>query len=149
MHRFRKTLYLCNEIKIHDGLRNENATLLNTTFSICLADNSTLEVYIDHDLEFELEHAIQLNDKIYEIGSNEKYYQLTIYGDRTVPSKEARTYSISKEGSQHKLAEAIVVTSLSQKMVFNFMINIERPLVRTKLFTHVDEAKKWLNSLKD
>ena len=134
-------------IKIHDGLRNNNATLLNTVSSITLIDNSTLEVHIDQDIEFELKDAVQLNDRIYEIGENRKLYQLTVYGDRTVPSKEARTYSISEEGSRFKMAEAIVAESLSQKMVFNFMINVERPSVRTKLFTSVDEAKEWLKSL--
>ena len=83
-----------------------------------------IEIHINKDIEFELEHAIQLNDKIYDIGGNQQFYQLTIYGNRTVPSKEARTYFISEEGSRFKIVEAIVAESLSQKMVFNFMINV-------------------------
>ena len=121
---------------------------MDTISTISLLDDTTIEVSIDRDIDFELEHAIQLNDKIYETGEGRKFYQLTIYGSRTVPSKEARTYAISEEGSRLKIAEAIVAKSLSQKMVFNFMINVERPSVRTKLFTSADEAKEWLKSLK-
>jgi hypothetical protein len=45
------------------------------------------------------------------------------------------------------MAEAIVVQSLSQKIVFNFMINVERPIARTKLFTDVQAAQDWLKSI--
>ncbi|MDG1333544.1 MAG: hypothetical protein P8P74_14505 [Crocinitomicaceae bacterium] len=128
-------------------MRNNNSKVLETITAVTLIDNSTIEIHIDQDIEFELEHAIQLNDKIYEIGGNRKFYQLTIFGNRSVPTKEARSYSISQEGSRFKMAEAIVVKTLSQKMVFNFMINVERPSVRTKLFTCPNEAREWLGSL--
>jgi len=130
-------------------LRHENHILLGTFSSVSLVDDSTIEIRIDKDVEFELAHAIELNDKVGEIGGNRKLFHLTIFGNRSVPSQEARTYSISEEGSRYKLAEAIVVKSLSQKMVFNFMINVERPSVRTKLFTSVEEAREWLTSLQD
>jgi hypothetical protein len=147
LHKDLSVLYLCTELKIN-GLRNDNTTVLNSIFSVTLTDSSTLEVQIDKDIEFELDHAIQLNDRIRDISEREKYFQLTVYGSRTVPSKEARNFALSQEGSQHKLAEAIVVESLSQKMVFNFMINVERPSIRTKLFTCIEEAKEWLDSIK-
>ncbi len=120
---------------------------METIAEVSIIDDSMIEIHIDKDIDFELEHAIQLNVKIHEIGENRKFYQLTVYGCRTVPSREARTYSISPEGSRFKMAEAIVVKSLSQKMVFNFMINVERPSIRTKLFTCENEAKEWLESL--
>lgn len=128
-------------------MRNNNTTLLNNISEVTLIDESTVEIRIDKDIEFELKDAIHINEIVDEIGKGEKLYYLTIYGDRTVPSKEARNYAISNLGSQLKMAEAIVVQSLSQKMVFNFMINVERPTARTKLFTDVREAKNWLKSL--
>jgi hypothetical protein len=138
-----------HRIKNKNDLRHENQILLDTITSISLIDHSTVEIRIDEDVEFELTHARELNDRIAELGGNRKYYQLTVFGTRSIPSKEARIYCTSPEGSRYKHAEAIVVNSLSQKMVFNFMINVERPSVRTKLFTSEEEAKEWLNSLKD
>ena len=121
--------------------------LLTDISTITLLDTSTVEISIEKDQEFELDDAIHVTNAIGEIGGDQKLYYLTIFGERTIPSKEARDFWISEIGCRYKMAEAIVVTSLSQKMVFNFMINVERPNVRTKLFTNENEAKNWLQSL--
>lgn len=128
-------------------MRQNNITILNGISQVTLVDDALLETRIEKDHEFELKDAQQMVETVQRIGKSRKFLHLTIFGDRTVPSKEARRFSISEKGSQFKLAEAIVVQSLSQKMVFNFMINVERPTVRTKLFTSIEEAKKWLYSL--
>lgn len=135
-------------IKSLEGLRNNNHVLLNDISEVYLLDEATIEVRIKNDIEFELDDAVHINEHIQEVGESQKLFQLTIFGNRTVPSKEARSYSISEFGSRFKMAEAIVVESLSQKMVFNFMINVEKPSVRTKLFTSIQEARDWLNSLR-
>lgn len=128
-------------------MRNNNTPLLNDISEVKLIDDFTVEIRIAKDIEFELDDAIHINEIVQEIGKGERLFHLTIYGDRTVPTKEARSYSISNSGSQLKMAEAIVVQSLSQKMIFNFMINVERPIARTKLFTDVQAAQDWLKSI--
>lgn len=130
-------------------MRHTKTALLEGISKITLLDELTIETRIEKDIEFNLQDAIRTNDAIEEIGNGRKLFHLTIYGDRTVPSKEARSFVTSDQGSCYKLAEAIVVGSLSQKMVFNFMINVERPNVRTKLFTSVQDAKDWLQSLQN
>lgn len=128
-------------------MKKDNNVLLNTISAIKLLNETTVEINIKKDQEYELRDAIDMTKSIGILGEGAQLYYLTIYGDRTVPTKEARDYSISKIGSRFKIAEAIVVKSLSQKMVFNFMINAERPSVRTKLFTDVQAAKDWLKSI--
>lgn len=128
-------------------MRQNNISILNGISRVTLRDDAILETCIEKDQEFELEDAQEVLNTVKKIGQSNKFLHLTIFGNRTVPSKEARKFSISQQGSQFKLAEAIVVQSLSQKMVFNFMINVERPTVRTKLFTCAEEAKEWLKSL--
>lgn len=128
-------------------MKNNNELVLNDISAITLLNESTAEIRIQKDEEYELEDAIRTTQTVEQIGRGRQLMHLTIYGDRTVPTKEARNYCISELGSRYKTAEAIVVQSLSQKMVFNFMINVERPIVRTKLFTSIDEAKNWLSSL--
>lgn len=128
-------------------MKNNNHLLLNGISSVTLIDTTTVEIRIDQDIDFELDDAIRTNEIVQKIGASRILYHLTIFGNRTVPSKQARTYSISEIGSRFKKAEAIVVESLSQKMVFNFMINVEHPSVLTKLFTDRDNAREWLQSL--
>ena len=112
-----------------------------------MIDELTAEITIGKDQEYELDDAILTTQSVGEIGKGRQLFYLTIFGDRTVPSRDARNYCISEMGSRYKMAEAIVVKSLSQKMVFNFMINVERPTVRTKLFTNKEDAHVWLSSL--
>lgn len=128
-------------------MRHNKTALLDNISTVTLVDHEMIETRIKKDIEFGLEDAKRNRDFVQEIGQGKKWLHLTVFGERSVPSKEARNFCTSEEGSQFKLAEAIVVQSLSQKMVFNFMINVERPSVRTKLFTSIDEAKEWLNSL--
>ena len=128
-------------------MKNKNEIVLNDISAITLLNEITAEIRIQKDEDYELEDAICTTQSVEQIGRGRQLFYLTIYGDRTVPSTEARNYCMSELGSRFKQAEAIVVKSLSQKMVFNFMINVERPTVQTKLFTCVDEAKYWLQSL--
>ena len=128
-------------------MKDNNEIVLNDISAVTLLNESTAEIRIQKDEEYDLQDAILTTESVEKIGRGRQLYYLTIYGDRTVPTKEARNYCISALGSRFKRAEAIVVKSLSQKMVFNFMIRVERPLVRTKLFTNTDEAKIWLQSI--
>ena len=114
-----------------------------------MIDQSTIAINIESDIEFELEDAKRVVQSIQALANEKKLYHLLIFGDRTVPSREARQYFISREGCINKQAEAIVANSLAQKMVFDFMINVERPLVRTKLFTSEIEALAWLQTLQN
>lgn len=133
---------------MNDGLKGRNATLLNNLSTVRLVNNDTAEIRIQGDVEYELNDALETTSSVEQLGGGEKLFYLTIFGDRTIPSPEARNYCISENGSRFKAAEAIVIRSLSQKMVFNFMINVERPLVETKLFSNSKDAQAWLSSLK-
>ncbi len=62
---------------------------------------------------------------------------------RTV-SKEARDFMASEEGCEGVLAAAILVDSPITRMIGNFFMSINKPLVPTKIFTDEAEAIKWL-----
>lgn len=128
-------------------MKNVHTTIMNDISRVTLLDKTIVEINIQNDIEFELDDAICTTNFVEAITCGNKCYHLTVFGERTIPSKEARAYCTSEMGSRLKLAEAIVVESLSQKMVFNFMINVEGPFVRTKLFTNRTEAIDWLHSL--
>lgn len=101
------------------------------------------------DTEFGLSEAKRVYAAIDQLAKGKKLYHLFIFCDCTVPNREARNFFMSQEGCVNKHAEAIVANSLAQKMVFDFMINVERPLVRTKLFNSEIEALSWLQSLQN
>lgn len=130
-------------------MRHEHSLVANDVFQIQLIDECTVAIKVDHDVEFEIDDAKRVCDAVQQLSKGEKLYHLIIFGERTVPSPEARQFLISEAGCELKHAEAIIAHSLSQKMVFDFMINIERPFVRTKLFNSELEAYLWLQSLRN
>ena len=118
-------------------------------FKLEMIESNTIAINIEADREFELEHAKCIYEAIQTYAEGKKLYHLFIFGDRTVPTREARHFFTSRERCVDKQATAIVANSLAQKMVFDFMINVERPSVRTKLFSSEIEALVWLQSLQN
>ncbi len=133
---------------MNDGLKGHKATLLNNLSTVTLVNKDIAEIRIKEDVDYELNDALHTTSAVEQLDRGEKLFYLTIYGDQTIPSPEARIYCISASGSRFKAAEAIVIRSLSQKMVFNFMNNVDRPLVETKLFSNSKDAQAWLSSFK-
>ena len=58
----------------------------------------------------------------------------------------ARVFSASEEGSKYSLAEAFVVKSLSQRLIANFYVKVNKPPIPSKVFNSEKEAIKWLES---
>ncbi|MEQ8473270.1 MAG: hypothetical protein RIC35_18890 [Marinoscillum sp.] len=83
--------------------------------------------------------------------------RLKVQGDLSYPvvcdirglkgiDKESRDY-LAKEGSERVEAVALIVDSPARKLMSNFYLTVNKPLVPTKLFTSVDEAVDFLKKL--
>ncbi|MEQ9307419.1 MAG: hypothetical protein RJQ14_26130 [Marinoscillum sp.] len=83
--------------------------------------------------------------------------RLKVQGDLSYPvvcdirglkgiDKEARDY-LAKEGSEQVQAVALIIDSPARKLMSNFYLAVNKPLVPTKLFTSEDEAVAFLKSL--
>ncbi|MES2566388.1 MAG: STAS/SEC14 domain-containing protein [Bacteroidota bacterium] len=86
-------------------------------------------------------------------------YRMKHWGSKDLPllihtnkvkhlTKEARDYLASKEGCEKIKSCAIITNSVITKVIANFFLNINKPLVPTKLFTNEVSAKKWLANFK-
>lgn len=123
------------------------AVLETQLASIRLIESDILEITIIDDAEIEksdIEEIIKLAE---QLGQGRELKHLFLYGMRALPSQEARILLCSEFGSRFKSADAIVALTLSQRMIFNFMINVEKTARPAKLFTNSAEALDWLKSL--
>jgi hypothetical protein len=64
-------------------------------FKLQMIDRSTIAINIEPDIEFELEDAKCVSEAIDALADGKKLYHLLIFGDRTVPSREARHFFIN------------------------------------------------------
>jgi hypothetical protein len=69
---------------------------------------------------------------------------LWIIGEHTNPDKDAREYACLKENTSFRSADALVISSLSQRIVANFYLKVNKPPVPTRFFLTESDALKWL-----
>ncbi len=120
-----KTTLLDNErvfIEIEDGI------LVVTSKDVLMTLNSVQE-----GIKYRLE---AVNGKPYPLLSNVKAMRQV--------SKEARVFLASEKGCEGVIAAAVLIESAVGRIIANFFIRIDKPLVPTKVFTDEAEAKKWL-----
>jgi len=84
-------------------------------------------------------------------------YRVKHYHDKDYPlfidikvvkhiTKEARDYLASKEGCNKAASCAIIINSNVTRVLANYFIMINKPLVPTKVFTDEEGAKQWLTA---
>ncbi len=89
----------------------------------------------------DLEKLISL---IGELGQQQKYPNLIEVGLHSAINSEARIYSATAEASRYTQADAFVVRSLAQRLLGNFYLKIDKPIVPTRFFNSVSQAQQWL-----
>ncbi len=62
-------------------------------------------------------------------------------------TKEAMEFGASKEANEFLIAHAIVVTSLANRLIGNFIIKFHKPPAPTKLFNNQEDALIWLRAM--
>lgn len=106
-------------------------------------DGIIIAVGSDHQLHT-LEQAIENTKVNAELaGAKRRPFLIDMNQVKTM-SSEARAYYAGPEPTKSVTAVAIVTNSSVGKLVANFFLRLTTPLLPTRLFTDVEEAKKWL-----
>jgi hypothetical protein len=120
---------------------NSITTRISTVF---LREDGVLQINIKPDNEFSVFDFNELVGAAKEIGNGQKFLNLIIVGNNTLPDNDARIGSCSKAGSVYKNADAFVIKSLAQTLVANFYMKFNKPFVPTKFFNNEEDALIWL-----
>ncbi|PBQ34197.1 hypothetical protein CNR22_21295 [Sphingobacteriaceae bacterium] len=83
----------------------------------------------------------QLNLRLCE---GKKYALLVDPKVESLITDEARALLASKEMAELNIAKAILIYNQKQKIIGNIYLSINKPHVKTKLFTDREKALKWL-----
>lgn len=74
------------------------------------------------------------------------YCILVTAGHLSSISKEAKELTASKDFAQNTISKAILVDSLGHKIVGNLYVKLNKPYIKTKVFTSRELAIAWLQS---
>jgi len=80
---------------------------------------------------------------------NQKYHSITDVREGFINlSDDAKAYIAEEnESSKVRLSDAVVVNSLAKKIEVELYIRFHKPVVKTKVFTDLNKALCWIESL--
>jgi hypothetical protein len=113
---------------------------------IRLRADGILELHTSDEHVYEIEDVKENVAAFGKLTENKKVPVMIIGGSFTSLSNEAREYMASEESLKYSLCEAFILTSLPQKLLINFYIKINKPLVPTMVFSNNYKAVNWLRS---
>lgn len=107
--------------------------------------DGVLVVTIKDDLELTMDDIIDHRTIAKRMTGTGPHCVLAIAGERTTATEEARVYA-AKNVPEGRVAEAVIIRSLSVRLLGNFFLRFNKPGVPTRLFEDYDEAMLWLRS---
>jgi len=122
--------------------------LSNVLQSLKMLDDNTVEVLYRENARVNLEEIKTLMDKMYEFTENKRLKRLIVITKNATMDMKARHF-LQEENMSRKntiIAEAVVVTSLTQKMTTNFYLKFIKDLYPCRFFTDVEKAREWLSA---
>ena len=118
----------------------------SATFS--LIEEGILRVQILDNSEINLEESKIMQKISLQITKDKKFVTLVDARVQVVVSKESREFGSSPEGQKNMLSQAILVDSLANRLIGNFIIQFHKPIAITRLFSDETTAIEWLKEQK-
>lgn len=114
--------------------------------TVSLLEPSLVQLELEEGKEVDTQDVIEINDTCMKLSNDQAYAQLILMNKPGVGSTpDARKLSAQIHTKYPILAVALVVSSLSEKLIANFYIKFNRPAVPTRMFTNEKEALNWLH----
>jgi hypothetical protein len=115
-----------------------------THSTIVLREDGILELHTSNDHVYSIEDTKENVAAFGQLTNHQKVPVLILGGSFSSLTPETRKFMATEESLLYSKAEAFLLKSLAQKILINFYIKFDKPLVPTRVFTKEDEAIKWL-----
>lgn len=113
---------------------------------ITLLEPNLLENYVVDYAVIELDDLLEAKKINQELTKGEPYAAILTFGEMTEVTKEAREQIASFEHKQNTVAKAILVNNIGNRLLGNFYLSVNKPHIKTRLFTNRESALNWLRS---
>lgn len=112
-------------------------------FTLTLVDNLFYQVELAEDIDFEISDLQDLVEAERELDGR-KLPVLVLCEPTTNTNVDLMNYLSKNKNNPYSVADAFVITSISQSILANFYSKINKPERPTKFFTKREDAMKWL-----
>jgi hypothetical protein len=111
---------------------------------IKLREDGIIELHSNENHVYTIDDVKETVEAFGKLSDFKKVPILIIGGSFSTLASETRAFMASEESLKYSKAEAFILKSLSQKILINFYIKFDKPVVPTKVFTKEEESIKWL-----
>ena len=113
-------------------------------FKSSVLEEGILQNFIKDGVHFNAENAWELKRANMELANGERYCVLLTAGFLADITKDAREAVSSEKYLMSTKAKALLVTSMGQKIMGNFYLSINKPVMKTAVFSEREKAIEWL-----
>jgi hypothetical protein len=112
---------------------------------LILRNDQIVQFHLEDNFYFTLKESLEINEALIKITKSVPHKIIVIAGDLSLNDSDSRNFSSTKKASDPILAMALVTKSLPQKLIANFVVSFQKPLVPTRTFSKLEDAEKWLS----
>lgn len=112
-----------------------------------LRDDGIIQFFHQDTFQFTMSEIKEMEEVVLRITKGITHKSLMVAGEFSNPDMEVMKHQSRGEGIFFSLADAFVIHSMPQKILANFYLKINKPMLPTKFFNKIEEAEIWLKSL--
>jgi len=116
--------------------------------SFNLIEEGILHIVLVEDSDIDIDESKLMQQKSLLITEGKKFVALIDARAKINVSKESREWDSTPEAQKNMFAQAILVNSLANRIVGNFIIKFHKPVAKTRLFSDEETALQWLREQK-
>lgn len=113
-------------------------------FDSILLEDQILENIIKPGVTIEIEDMWKIKEANMKLIADKKYCILVTSHYLADISKEARELAAGIDFQMNTLAKALLVETTGHRIVGNFYIKVNKPAIKTKIFSDRNKAMEWL-----
>lgn len=92
----------------------------------------------------DVDDAYEFKKANIELTGDQPYAAILTFGHLSEATQKAREIVASREFKQKTIAKAIIVKNIGHRLIGNFYLTVNKPSIKTKLFTEREPALIWL-----
>jgi len=112
---------------------------------LILRNDQIVEFHLEDNFYFILKESLEMNEALIKITKSVPHQIIVIAGDLSLNDSDSRNCLSTKKATDPILAISLVTKSLPQKLIANFIVSFQKPLVPTRTFSKLEDAEKWLS----
>jgi hypothetical protein len=112
---------------------------------LILRNDQIVEFHLEDNFYFTLKESLEMNEALIKITKSVSHKIIVIAGDLSLNDSDSRNFLSTKKATDPILAMVLVTKSLPQKLIANFVVSFQKPLVPTRTFSKLEDAEKWLS----